>query len=248
MRRSTTCLSTIDQRSFVSRKWHREEGVEIRTNIVEKGGWTRTKVRDGRGDSPWNTNSFRDNGHWAGVRHPHTLPSLLHLRQFTRTRRGAASRSRFHPSRSLPFISTLSARKERGIDRPTTSLDKFIHNLFDDFVISLRETYFSILNMLRIFRPREIFKTCDEVGPGFARSFAFFGNRIQFCLERMCGLVWSEVYWLISIKSCLAASSSFLTFKRFCLTVVKKFPNSFSNVIFVLKLDKEIEWRESCNR
>lgn len=114
--------------------------------------------------------------------------------------------------------------------------------------ISLRETYFSILNMLRIFRPREIFKTCDEVGPGFARSFAFFGNRIQFCLERMCGLVWSEVYWLISIKSCLAASSSFLTFKRFCLTVVKKFPNSFSNVIFVLKLDKEIEWRESCNR
>lgn len=88
-----------------------EEGEASRNrNTVEKGGWTRTKVLDGRGDSPWNANSFRDNGHWAGGT------------SFANSR-GAASRPRL--SLSLPFVSTLSAWKERG-KGSTSSLDKFI--------------------------------------------------------------------------------------------------------------------------
>lgn len=108
----------------------------------------------------------------------------------TRTRRGAASRSRFHP-RSLPFISTLSARKERGsTPASTTSLDKFIHNLFGDFVNRDFATGNLFLiavcrNMLRLFRPWEIFKGCGWNG------LTRFDDLSHHSLEIESNFVWN---------------------------------------------------------
>lgn len=136
--------------------------VEIRTNIVEKGEAGRGP-RDGRGDSPWNTNGFRDNGHWPGVVHPHS-PSNGGLDE--EPPRGLVST----PGLSLSYQPYPRGRKGGSTPASTTSLDKFIHNLFGDFVNRDFATGNLFLiavcrNMLRIFRPWEIFKGCGWNGP-----------------------------------------------------------------------------------
>lgn len=93
-----------------------EEGEASRNrNTVEKGGWTRTKVLDGRGDSPWNANSFRDNGHWAGGT------------SFANSR-GAASRPRLSLSLSLSYQPYPHGRKG-GKDRRVRSTSLFLQSL-----------------------------------------------------------------------------------------------------------------------
>lgn len=87
----------------------------------------------------------------------------------TRTRRGAASRSRF-PGLSLSYQPYPRGRKGGSTPASTTSLDKFIHNLFGDFLNRDFATGNLFLiavcrNMLRIFRPWEIFKGCGWNGP-----------------------------------------------------------------------------------
>lgn len=96
-----------------------EEGEESRNrNTVEKEGWTRTKVLDGRGDSPWNANSFRDNGHWAGGT------------SFANSR-GAASRPRLSLS---PFRINPIRMEGKGERIDEFARQVYSCNLFDDFV------------------------------------------------------------------------------------------------------------------
>lgn len=92
----------------------RGEGASRNRNI-EKGGWTRTKVLDGRGDSPWNANSFRDNGHRAGGT------------SFANSR-GAASRPRLSLSLS-PFRINPIRMEGKGEDRRVRSTSLFLQSL-----------------------------------------------------------------------------------------------------------------------
>lgn len=154
--------------------------VEIRTNIVEKGEAGRGP-RDGRGDSPWNTNGFRDNGHWPGVVHPHS-PSN---EDSTRSRLEVS-----FPPQVSPFHINPIRAEGRSTPASTTSLDKFIHNLFGDFVNRDFATGNLFLiavcrNMLPIFRPWEIFKGCGWNG------LTRFDDLSHHSLEIESNFVWN---------------------------------------------------------
>lgn len=202
MRRSTTCLSTIDQRSFVSRKWHRGGGrVEIRTNIVEKGEAGRGP-RDGRGDSPWNTNGFRDNGHWPGVVHPHS-PSN---EDSTRSRLEVSFPPQVSPFHINPIRAEGKGDRHRLQQLRSTSLFT-ISSAISWIGISLRETYFSLRFVEICFEysvPGKFLRVVDGMDSHVSTIFRIIlwkSNRILFETDAWtCGLVWSEVSDFRSIE------------------------------------------------
>ena len=116
------------------------------------------------GDSPWNTNSFRDNGHRASVG-TSTLPTSTRSLEVS-----FLSPFRINPIRA----------EGKGGSTPasTTSLDKFIHNLFADFVNRDFDKLIPHCDLSKyaLNIPGKFLRVVDGTGLRFGRLF--FGNRI----------------------------------------------------------------------
>lgn len=171
----------------------RGEGASRNRNI-EKGGWTRTKVLDGRGDSPWNANSFRDNGHWAGGT------------SFANSR-GAASRPRLSLSLSLSYQPYPHGRKGGG---STSSLDKFILAISStnrDLVGILISSWLVLERCCRRMMPRVfwflIFEACDGMNEVEMERVLVDSKRSFLGLhlmEEWISRVGMLFYWLASLE------------------------------------------------